>query len=63
MLVTVAADSLKNPGKSAAFLAFIRGRQFTSRFGDQSEWKHIGAAIRTSIRRESIGFFQEAQTQ
>jgi hypothetical protein len=33
-LVTVAADFLKNSGKGATFLAFIRGRQFPDRFGD-----------------------------
>ena len=33
-LVTVAADFLKNSGKGAAFLAFIRGRQFPDRLGD-----------------------------
>jgi hypothetical protein len=62
-LVAVAADFLKDTGKSAAFFPFLGRRQFAEGFGDDSRWKGITAAMLTNVRRKAISLSKEAEAQ
>ena len=62
-LVAVAADFLKDTGKSAAFFPFLGRPQFTEGFGDDRRWKGITSAMPFNIRREPINLSKEPEAQ